>query len=424
MALEIDFPVRILASWALALALASPLGAQEEQDQPSDTPNEEQEKEESAPSARIYWDEGLHIVGLYRNFTTTVGGMVQNDTALFSEQTSEEGELGRLENGLEWRRVRLYAEGVFARFFEYKFMYDFAANNPPRLKDAFLIYRFPFAPVLLQGGRFRTRLSLEGGTSAQNTTFMERGLLSAFVPARDTGFLFLGDRQNFDSHLWWALGFIQPENQFDIGATDTFGLSGRFAYAWRDQESLDLLHLGVSILNRPVQESIRFLERPESHIAPEFVDTGDILASSTSKFIGEVALVRGPFSVQSEFGAATVAATDTANPRFYAMYVYASYFLTGESRRYLSSRASFGRIRPRRPFTDFKDSYGAVEIAFRYSHLDLDDKEITGGILNDFTAAVNWYPNNNARVMANLIRAKRSGVEGNWIFQLRLQWAY
>ena len=70
MALEIDFPVRILANWALALALASPLGAPEEHDQPPDPPNEEEEKEESAPRVRIYWDDGLHIVGLNRNFTT------------------------------------------------------------------------------------------------------------------------------------------------------------------------------------------------------------------------------------------------------------------------------------------------------------------------------------------------------------------
>ncbi len=303
-------------------------------------------------------------------------------------------------------------------------MYDFAANNPPRLKDAYLTYRLPFARVRVQGGRFRTRLSLEGGTSAQNTTFLERGLLSTFVPARDTGFLFLGDHPDLDRHLWWAVGLIQPENQFDVGAKDSFGVSGRFAYAWRDQESLDLLHLGVSVLRRPVRETVRFLERPESHLAPEFVDTGDILASSTGNVIGEAALVRGPFSLQSEFGTALVDATDAANPRFYTMYVYASYFLTGESRRYRSSRASFGGIRPRRPFTDFTDAYGAVEIAFRYSYLDLDDKGISGGILNDFTAALNWYPNNNARVMANLVRAKRSGVGGNWIFQIRLQWAY
>jgi phosphate-selective porin OprO/OprP len=404
----------------LWLALTSPLGAQEEPDRP---PQKEEQKEERTPLFRIYWDEGLRVTGLRKNFTVKVGGMVQNDTAFFSEQ-SEAGEFGELQNGLEWRRVRLYAEGVFARFFEYKFMYDFAANNPPRLKDAYLSYRFPFAPVRVQGGRFRTRLSLEGGTSAVNTTFMERGLLSAFVPSRNTGFLFLGDREDLEHHLWWAIGLVQKEDQFNISNGGGLGISGRFAYAWRDQESLDLLHLGGGFLTRPADDSIRYLERPESHLAPAFVDTGDIGASDSRGFVIEAAMVRGAFSLQSEFAATYVNATEMENPRFKSFYAYASYFLTGESRRYDSRRAAFARVRPRRTFTDFKDNFGAVELAFRYSHLDLDDKDVNGGILNDFTAAVNWYPNNHSRVMANLIRAKRSGVDGIWIFQIRLQWAY
>jgi phosphate-selective porin OprO/OprP len=410
----------------LALALAAPLGAQEEQGQSSQAGEEQQEEEKkpSEPFVRIYWDEGLRIAGLRKNFTVKVGGLVQNDTAFFSTPSDKESELGKLDNGLEWRRVRLYAEGVFARFFEYKLMYDFAANNPPRLKDAVLSYRFPFAPIRVQGGRFRTRLSLEGGTSAINTTFMERGLLSAFVPSRNTGFLFLGDREDLNRHLWWAIGLVQKETQFDISGNGGFGVSGRLAYAWRDQETLDLVHLGANVFTRPADESIRFLERPESHLAPIIVDTGDMDATDSRTFIVEAAMVRGPFSLQTELATTYVDTTETDNLRFNTFYAYASYFLTGESRRYDSRRASFGAVRPRRTFTDFTDSYGAVEIAFRYSHLDLDDKEISGGILNDFTAAVNWYPNNHARVMANLIRAQRSGLDGIWIFEIRLQWAY
>ena len=237
--------MRTLVGWTLALALAAPLGAQDEQGQSSQAEEEQQEeeKEPSEPFVRIYWDEGLRITGLRQNFTLKVGGLVQNDTAFFGKQRDTDSEFGELKNGLEWRRVRLYAEGVFTRFFEYKFMYDFAANNPPRLKDAFLSYGFPFAPIRVQAGRFRTRLSLEGGTSAINTTFMERGLLSAFVPSRNTGFLFLGDREDLNRHLWWAIGLVQNETQFDISADGGFGVSGRFAYAWRDQETLDLVHL-------------------------------------------------------------------------------------------------------------------------------------------------------------------------------------
>lgn len=187
-----------------------------------------------------------------------------------------------------------------------------------------------------------------------------------------------------------------------------------------------MVHFGANFFTQPADsdETLRFLERPESHLAPTFVDTGDIAATGSRTFIFEAAMVRGAFSLQSELAITNVTGTETDNLQFNSFYAYGSYFLTGESRRYDSRRASFGAVRPRQPFTDFKDSYGAVEIALRYSHLDLADKEIDGGILNDFTAAVNWYPNNHARVMANLIRAQRSGVDGIWIFEIRLQWAY
>ncbi len=403
----------------LLLSLLAPAGyasGQEEEDV-------EQEKQ-SKPWATIYWDEGLRIHGLYKNFTVQVGGMAQNDSAAFSARDEDEAAPGPFDGGVEWRRARIYAEGVFARFFEYKFMYDFASNNPPRLKDSWVSFSMPFAPVRLQGGRFRTRLSLEGGTSAADTTFMERGLVSAFVPVRNTGFLFHGESESLDRHLWWAVGLVQNETQFDISAVDRFGISGRFAYAWRDQESLDLLHLGVSFFNRPVKESIRFLERPESHIAGIAVDTGDIPASATNTFIAEAAAVRGAFSLQSEYAFTDVRATDAQNPAFHAFYVFGSYFLTGESRRYRSRNASFGEIRPKVPFAGIQELGGALEIAFRYSRLDLENKNVDGGVLNDLTAAFNWYASHNAKLQLNGIRAKRQGLDPFWIWQIRLQFDY
>ena len=75
--------------------------------------------------------------------------MAQNDSAGFSPQSEGDGTLGPFENSVEWRRARIYAEGVFARFFEYKFMYDFASDDP--LKDSFLSFSMPFAPVRIQG---------------------------------------------------------------------------------------------------------------------------------------------------------------------------------------------------------------------------------------------------------------------------------
>jgi phosphate-selective porin OprO/OprP len=37
--------------------------------------------------------------------------------------------------------------------------------------------------------------------------------------------------------------------------------------------------------------------------------------------------------------------------------------------------------------------WGAVELVARYSHLDLDDKSVHGGVLDKGLLDVSWYPN-------------------------------
>ena len=110
--------MRVLVAWTLPLALAASLSAQEERGEPPEAEQEQQEASE--PFVRIYWDEGLRIAGLRQNFAFKIGGMVQNDTAFFSEQSSDEGELGRLENtaAVNWyptNNARLMANFIRAQ---------------------------------------------------------------------------------------------------------------------------------------------------------------------------------------------------------------------------------------------------------------------------------------------------------------------
>ena len=91
---------------------------------------------------------------------------------------------------------------------------------------------------------------------------------------------------------------------------------------------------------------------------------------------------------------------------------------------YVPGEGAFKRVQPKREFRDGDGGLGAFEIAFRFSRIDLDDEEVTGGRLNDFTAAFNWYATRNYRVLTNVIRAHRSDAEPVWIFQLRLQVAF
>ena len=107
-------------------------------------------------------------------------------------------------------------------------------------------------------------------------------------------------------------------------------------------------------------------------------------------------------------------------PNFQGFYVYGSYFLTGENRVYKTSSGAFDRMSPKRNF-DGNGGLGAWEIALRYSNLDLNDADFSGGELDDFTVGVNWYLNPNTRFMWNYVFADLDDIGDTNIFQTRFQ---
>ena len=71
-----------------------------------------------------------------------------------------------MEGGVEWRRARLYAALTVADYIDFKFMYDFAAGNPPNLKDAYVDFSKLPIPFQIRGGRFKNPLGVELATGA------------------------------------------------------------------------------------------------------------------------------------------------------------------------------------------------------------------------------------------------------------------
>ena len=87
-----------------------------------------------------------------------------------------------------------------------------------------------------------------------------------------------------------------------------------------------------------------------------------------------------------------------------------SWLVTGESRPYSAKKGTFSRVKPNKPFSLKNGGWGALEVAARYSALDLNDGAIQGGEIEDITLGVNWYLNNNTRLMANYIMANTDNV--------------
>jgi len=65
-----------------------------------------------------------------------------------------------------------------------------------------------------------------------------------------------------------------------------------------------------------------------------------------------------------------------------------------------------------------------MEVGFRSSRIVLDDQDIRGGTLNDWSAGFNWYPTYNLKVMFNGILARLKGTKPVGILQMRLQVAF
>ena len=68
-------------------------------------------------------------------------------------------------------------------------------------------------------------------------------------------------------------------------------------------------------------------------------------------------------------------------------------------------------------------TFSPVNIAVRYSHLDLEDGDVNGGELDDITLGLNWYLNPNVRVMLNYVYADADKMYDGQMhaFQTRFQ---
>jgi phosphate-selective porin OprO/OprP len=177
--------------------------------------------------------------------------------------------------------------------------------------------------------------------------------------------------------------------------------------------------MGANFWHRNVDTTLQYATRPESHIAPFFVDTEETPADTSDLTVLEGAVRRGRWKLQSEFALTKVGASGRDSLTFHGFYVQGSAFLTGESYPYRSERGTFTRPHPRRSIR--KGGFGALEVGFRYSRIDLSDGLIQGGILADWSAAFNWHLSYHAQLMFNAILADLEGAKPVGIFQMRLQ---
>ena len=378
----------------------------------------------TAPTSfRAYWNDGLRLDSFDGSFKLRIGGRIHFDWAFYAADGDIEGTVGSLDDGTEFRRARIYMSGQIYDNVDFKVEYDFAGGDSD-FTDVYM--GVSDLPVVgnIRIGHFKEPFSLEKMTSGNDLTFQERGLHTVFSPVRNSGIMVFDTM--LEDRLSWAVGFFRDTDDFGDGSIGRdYNVTTRITgVPWYEDQGRKLLHLGLAYSHQNYEDDmVRFRERPESHQAPRFVDTMNFPAEYGDFLGGEIAFVYGPFSLQGEYIQAWVESRRGPDPAFWGTSVQAGYVLTGEHRSYNLKNAAFAEIKPRRPYGN-DGGWGAWEVAARYSHLDLNNANIKGGELRDLTFGLNWYLNNNMRIMWNYVRADLvRGGDAN-IYQMRFQIAF
>ena len=344
------------------------------------------------------------------DFSLRLGGRVHADAAWFSDDSDDV--LNDDSRDAEFRRARLFVSGKILDDWRYRFEYDFAADDDYRIKAAWVGYN-GFKPFTIRAGNVLEPFSLEAMTSSNNITFMERALPKAFTQNYKLGIL-----MNTYGDNWTAAAGLFDGN-IQNGSNDGWGVAARVTGA-PVRSKRRLLHIGAALEYREPDE-VNYSTRPEANLADRLTRTGTLHDVDNTITAGlESAAVYNSFSLQGEYMQVSVERNkQRSEPDFSGWYMYGSWFATGEYRRYNAKKGAFKQIRP-------KSRYGALEIAARYSEIDLEDENITGGEEDNITLGVNWYLNRNIRFMANHIWVdtdpdRNGNSESPNIFQLRAQ---
>ena len=275
-------------------------------------------------------------------------------------------------------------------------------------------------------GQSKTPVGFEGNTSSNATTFIELALPSqAVYENRRIGVDWALQRPNWLASLGYYGGDLQGDN-------DGHTLAARVAWVPIDRVG-EVLHLGLAASRERPQSSVdgngvetppsaRLRATPEAGLTPvRLVDSGALKDVDHIDRGGLEALwIDGPWSLQGEYLHARTSFEAGRQPAYSAdgWYVFGSWVLTGESRPYRGG--TVGNIVPSRP-------WGAVEVALRYSELDLDGASVAGGREHDWTLGANWYLGRHLRLQANYIRAfsdRRGLAVDPHIFELRAALAF
>ena len=234
----------------------------------------------------------------------------------------------------------------------------------------------------------------------------------AMFPTRNVGVTLFGTAAR--ERVSWAAGlfndWLVESESLDESATQAVGRVTWLPFVSDDESKL--WHLGLGVRYTNAKQGLAYGSRPETGNMPRFVDTGPFDAESSTLYNWEIGYLRGPFWVMAEYSDNHVDAPSADNPQFTGYHISGTWSLRGEVRSYRKGRGVFGGLPVAQDV--YQGGKGALELALRYSSIDLTEGLIEGGEMDIATAQLNWWLTNSIALSLNYRRTwtDRLDLEG------------
>ena len=359
--------------------------------------------QENTSEGKTEWDDGIiNFKSQDGKFQTRFDVRMYINGAVFFGDTEN-----KLSNGTHLRKGRFAMKTKLWDVWRAEWDIDMA-EGIVEVKDMFFSYR-GFRNSHIKVGHFKIPQGLNELMSSRYQTFVERAYpMLAFKTGRRAAIEYSHWGRNWNVRaavFGQKMDNVKNKQKDETGG----GAAARVVFAplYTDQM---VVHTGISgVYENPDDETnaMSFKSEPETKIGDvEILDTGTIFDVDYATKLGlEGAFTYKNFAFQSEYIRTHLKRMNgQKDGTLDGGYAFVSWILTGEHRPWDSDEGEFGQIMPKNVHG------GAWELAARYSHLNLYDANagIFGGKANNYTVALNWYPNPNMKIMVNFTRVDNS----------------
>jgi len=293
------------------------------------------------------------------------------------------GPVGTLNFSKPWVYTVMVASNAFERGFD--------ADNSEgfSLFDYRLDIPLP-ASLNLSVGKQKEPFSMERLIPLFDLPMQERSAAAdAMQRSRNVGAVLSGTV--FSQRLSWAGGlfndWIDSGESFDESSQEFVGRVTGLPFISEDESSL--VHLGFGWRYTDAKNGLQFLTTPEFENSPTFVDTGQLDANSAVTYGLEATWRKGPIWIDGEYNRTDVDSPSLGDPVFTGYHIGASWAVSGEIRPYNRKSGTLGRLPVSTSVN--QGGRGVLELALRWSELDLTDGLVKGGEMEILSLGLTWW---------------------------------